>query len=93
MGLTWCFGSGRFGSLPFVFRPHARSMRDQAVDAVIQRGTSKTVPRNLSFSGDLSATPNPVVSVEVRAFGRSQAKGAKVIEGVRAGTRDVQPRV
>jgi hypothetical protein len=68
-------------------------MRDQAVVAVIHGGTSKTVPRILSFSGDLSATPNPVVSVEVRAFGRNQRKGAKVIEGVRAGTRDVQPRV
>jgi hypothetical protein len=40
---------------------------------------------------DLGATANLVVSVRF-VPGRNQTKGVKAIEGVRAGTRDVQPR-
>jgi hypothetical protein len=41
---------GRFGSLPLVFRPDAGSMRDQAVDAVIQGDTPKTMPNGVISS-------------------------------------------
>jgi hypothetical protein len=66
-------------------------MPDQAVDAVIRRGTSKTVPRNLSFSGDFSATPTPSCLSRFVPPGRNRTRGTKAAQYVCAGGSDVPP--